>query len=192
MTNKQIVDKDTGEVIDINEIKKAIQEKAIEKVNEANKDIFELDLPLELKIIKVKGIDYSTCSVKENYQFEKVYNVDVRELMKSGNLSKSAKVFIATFESYIYFPTNSIVVDGHNPTTEEICEMVDLKRSSVFSLLNELEQKDVICRCKLNGDTIIYFNPFLYASGTSIHVDTVKMFKDSIYNPQNNSADKRD
>ena len=189
--SNQIVDDGTKEIVNTKEIRKAIEEKMMQDVNEANEKIFDLGLPLEIKIIKIKGIEFPTYSIKENYQFGKVYNVDVKELMKSGKLSKGAKAFIATFEPYIYFPTNSIVIDGKNPTIENICIMVDLKRSSVFTVLNELEDNEVIKRCKLNGDMIIFFNPYLYAGGTQIHIDTVDLFKDSIYNPNNNKADQR-
>lgn len=56
----------------------------------------------------------------------------------------------------------------------------------MYNILKELEMHDIIKRVKANSSNIIYFNPFLYASGGIVHNDTFKLFEESIFNPTNN------
>ena len=183
--SNQLIDLDTGEIINRDDIKDAYTNKLLEQSNKYQDELLKIGSCLDIKIIKYMGRDYSVIPIKKNYTFGKVFRMSVRDLMKENKLSKNAKVFIATFEPYIYFPYNSLVVENANPNIEIICKMCDLKKSAIYEVFKELEQLQVIKKVKLNGEIIIYFNPFLYASGGVVYKDTYEMFKGSIYNPQN-------
>ena len=181
--SNQLIDMTTGEIVDREKIKRAYENKITEDRNEYAKELSKMGIVFDISIIKYRGVEYPVVTIKKDYSFRKVFVVDVREVIKE--LSKNAKVFIATFEPYIYFPHNTIVVDNKHPTIPEMCEMLDLKKSAVYNVLKELENHGVIKKINLNGEIVIYFNPFLYCGGGVVHKDTYKLFEDSIYNPLN-------
>lgn len=181
------IDVDTGEIIDDKQIIKAVAFKRNENFISATNTMIELGYKDVDRIVKYKGVEYPCVTIKEKYTYGKVFRVALREIMKDGKLSLNARAFIATFEPYISFPYNSIIVNAQYPSQQEIEDMLGLKRASVYNILKELEMYNIIKRVKANNKSVIYFNPFLYASGGIIHSDTYKLFENSVFNPINNS-----
>jgi hypothetical protein len=113
-----------------------------------------------------------------------MFRGDLKMLYKEQDLSIHALAFIAMFSAYIYFPKNHLIVDSQNPNIDKLCEMLKVKKSKMFEILKELENKYIIKRVKNGKDLIIYFNPFLFCSGGVAHKDTYELFKFNPYNPK--------
>jgi hypothetical protein len=181
----QIVDLKTGEIVDLEQIKQAIEISLYDKYIESAQTLIELNQDVNFRLVTAKnGESYSCVNVKEGYHFVKVFKVDVRRMLETFKPSHYARSFIYTFLSYVHFPTNSIVIDGECPSIEKLCEVFDVKKTKLYETLKELEQYEIIKRKKINGKLVIYINPFLHSTGL-VHEDTYKMFKDSGYNPYN-------
>jgi hypothetical protein len=177
--NNEILDTSTGEVISLDEIKRAKEEKVAKELSNIRSELKSLNIHSDLVLIKQRGENYPCVKVKPNHYFQKVFRVEVRELMKRKELSKNARMFIGTLQTFLYFPTNAVIVDGHNPTSEELIDLLDVGRSTYFNTLQELEEKEIIKRVKRNGDIVIYFNPFLFSAGGVVDKETLEMFKNS-------------
>lgn len=188
----RIIDKDTGEIIDNKEIINAKEIKRNENFIIATEELVQLGYDGVDRIVKYKGIKYPCVTIKEKYTFGKVFRVALREIMKNGKLSLNARAFIATFEPYISFPYNNIIINSQYPSQKDIEDMLGLKRASIYNILKELEMYDIIKRIKVNNSCIICLNPFLYASGGIIHSDTFRLFEKSVFNPTNNDMTTTD
>lgn len=155
-----LYDVETGEIISKEEIKKANDKRLIDLYLQYKQEAHNLGVGADLILFKYKGNTYPVVKINSNKLFMKVFRMNVRDLIENGNLSKNAKSFIACMQPYIYFPCNYIVYKCDNPTTEELIKMFDMGRSTLFDVLKELEEKEVIKRVKRGGQTIIYVNPF--------------------------------
>jgi hypothetical protein len=181
----QLFEIETGEIIAKKKYRKAIEEHVSEKFEEVYSASIELGEKLDLVLSKDKrGNNYSSMKVKEEYEFVKVFTVSKREVKKSNNLSKISKAAWFDLEEEIHFPTNTIVISGKSPSMEDLCEYLDLKKSKLYEVLKELENADLIKREKINGQIVIYVNPYLFNRGF-VDYDTIQMFKGSGYNPTN-------
>lgn len=178
---QEIIDTCTGEIISLEELKKAKEQKCIEDLHNMQRDLRELNINSDLMVIRYKGEQYDCKKIKHNHYFLKVFRVEVRELMKSKELSKNARMVIGTLQTFLYFPTNAVIIDGKNPTAEELMDILDLSRSTYFNTMQELESKEIIKRVKRNGDIVIYFNPFLFSAGGVVDRETYQMFCKSKY-----------
>jgi hypothetical protein len=179
----ETVDIYTGEVIPINEIKKAKQNKIIQTWEEETEDIRDLGLKNELLIVKHRGETLNCVEVKKSYYFNKQFRTTMQDLILNGDLSKNAQSFFFGISAFISFPSNSIIVKGKVPSNEKLEEITKLPRTSYYNAANELEEKEVIAKLKRNGQSIIYVNPFIITAGAFVEYSTLLMFKDSIYNP---------
>lgn len=173
----------TGEVIDIQEIIKIKEENAILEFNQTINEIYDLGGNSDLKIIKYKNREYCCVEVKREYEFNKEFRVELRDIMLSKNLGKNSKIIMATLSPFVSFPSNAVIIKGKNPTYIELMDILDLSKPVLMSALNELEDNEIIKRHKINGQTIIYFNCFLYIGGKCVEKDTFELFKNSRYNP---------
>lgn len=174
----------TGEIVNLKEIEEIMKEELKNKAKELRSVQEILNLPLTKLTNTHRGIEYKGIAIKEKYTFNRGFRVDTAEMMKENNLSVYALAFIARFEPYIFFPYNYIVVNAKHPTIKEYMEMLKISERKVFELLNELENAQVIKRIKTGKEVVIYFNPFLYSSGSPIHIDTYLMWKYNPYNPE--------
>lgn len=181
--DNQVYDPCTGEVIDDKEISKLKLITLKIETEELNK-LKHLEGSNETYVVaKIHGEKSNCVFLKKGYTFGKVLRVDVQKLMLSGVLGKNSRLIIATLEPFISHPRNSILIHSKTPSMKELEDIVGLKKTMLYEGLNELENNDIIKRVKSNGQIVIYFNPFLYASGTIIHDDTYELFKYSEYNP---------
>lgn len=181
--NGQIIEIETGEIVKKKEIKKALQAELAEHMLDNDIELQKLGESLGLRIVPDKrGAKFSVLNVKEDYEFVKVFKVALREALSTNTLSKAAKSAFLDFQTQTNFPTNTIVRNGQTPSTEQLCEWLDLKKSSLYNVLKELEDCEFILRKKINGQTVIYINPFIYCCGLVDH-ETIKLFEFSQYNP---------
>lgn len=181
--DNRIYDISTGEVVENKEFSKLKLIIVQEETDELNK-IKRLEGSNETYVVaKIHGEKSNCVFLKKGYTFGKVLRVDVQKLMLSGVLGKNARLIIATLEPFISHPRNSILIHSKTPSMKELENIIGLKKTMLYEGLNELENNDIIKRVKSNGQIVIYFNPFLYASGTIIHEDTYELFKYSEYNP---------
>lgn len=141
-----------------------------------------MGLSVELIAQKYKSETYNCIKIKPNAEFGKVFRVNARELALKSNMSEKCWAFISKTEPFIAFPTNSIVIKGSSPTLEELSKFMGYGQSKLYETLKELEDNEVIKRIKIKGNTIIYFNPFLYCSGKVVLTEVYNYFEDSQYN----------
>jgi hypothetical protein len=180
--NKTIVDADTGEaIINTDEIKELYNKEALRLKAEQ----VEMGISSDIRIQKIRCRTYPIKSIKPKYEFIKCFRIELRELMQSKEISKNAKYFIGLLCPFIYFPINSILIDGQHPTKESLMELSELSIHPVQNALSELEKHEMVKRIR-NGNTwTIYFNPFLICAGYGVDVETYNYFKHSIYNLEN-------
>jgi len=183
MEENQFIDMTSGEMYNKSELIKLLQEGQKNKFKDTNEILIALgELPSNLVI---NSREYEVVSIKKSYQFNKIFRVEVREIMlrKENKLSLYARATVATLECFISFPSNCVTINGAIPSRETLCELVGVGKSKMYEILNELEHNEIIKRQKENGGTVIYFNPFLYCSGKVVSKTTYDMFKDSMYKP---------
>lgn len=181
--DRQLVDKVTGEIINKKEIQGLQVDDLQYGTNELNKELRASGSEVTYKLIRVYGEKFNCIELKKGYAFGKVFRVELRKIMGSKKLSKNSKVIIATLEPFLSFPKNTIIIDGHTPTIKELQDYLVIGKTSIYQAFSELEEQEIIKRTKISGQTIIYFNPFLYSSGGYVETDTYELFKYSQYNP---------
>lgn len=181
----QLIDIRTGEIINKNDIKQALQREIYLKTHDNMAEAVELGIDIGIKLVKdKKGNDYHSINIKEGYHFVKVFKVDMRYTLESCNLSIFSRGFLYSCLAYLHFPTNTLVMDGESPTNEMICERFNIGKTKLYEVYKELDKIDINKRKKINGQLVIYLNPFLHSVGL-VDVETYKLFKDSPYNPIN-------
>jgi len=181
----QIVDTETGQIVNKEEIQKAIEQDTYETYLRNADKLFAIGSRPSSKIVKDKrGNEHNSYNVKEGYHFVKVFKVDVRNTLESCDLSIYSRAFLYSCLAYLNFPTNTIVIDGESPTLEVLCKKFKLGKTKMYEVFKELEKIDLIKRKKINGQLIIYINPFLHSCGL-VDSETYNLFKDSLYNPIN-------
>lgn len=177
----QYIDTRTGEIIELHELSKVVSKNMIDTFCESSGHLINMGVNVPFRIVKTKIGKSSTINVKESYHFAKIFKVDVRDMMIKTNLTVHAKAFIYTCLCYLYFPSNTVIVNGKNPDIKELCDIVGIGKSKLYEVLDELEENDVIKREKINGCLVIYFNPFLHSCGL-VDKYTHDLFQASIYN----------
>jgi hypothetical protein len=181
--NEVLYDQSTGEVIDKKEIKKAYQAELARIMLENELELNEIGEHIGLRIVSDRrGKQSHVLNVKEGFHFVKVFKVALREVLSNNNLSKAAKSAYLDFEAYTSFPSNTIIVNGETPDTERLCKLLDLKKTRLYDVLKELETAELIQRKKINGQLVIYINPYIYCCGL-VDNETLELFKHSRYNP---------
>lgn len=181
--NNVLYDQSTGEVIDKKEIRKAYQAELASIMLENELELSDIGEHLGLRLVQDRrGKQFHVINVKEGFHFVKVFKVALREVLAANKLSKAAKSAYLDFEAYTNFPTNTVIVNGETPTTEQLCELLELKKTRLYDVLKELETADLILRKKINGQLVIYLNPFIYCCGL-VDNATLELFETSPYNP---------
>jgi Fic family protein len=178
-----VYDKLTGSVIDLEEVKKAKERNAIETFHESMEELRELGLNPELVVIKYRNREYTCVDIKREFEFNKEFRVELREIMLSKELSKNARCFIGTLSPFVSFPSNAIHIKYKNPTFDELMDILDMSKNTLSATFKELEENDIIKKIKVNGDMVIFFNPFLFCGGYCVEKSTFDLFENSIYNP---------
>ena len=186
--NGQLIDVETGQIVDKKDVKKAYEKEIYHAFMKSHHEQVELGIQSDLRVVKDKrGNEFQSLNVKEGFHFVKVFKVDVRFLLESSKMSIFSRGFLYTCLAYINFPTNTLIINGQQPTNEIICDLFGIGKSKLYEVYKELEYLDVIKRVKVNGQWIIYINPFLHSTGLVVKV-TYEMFKGSLYNPENRSS----
>ena len=184
MNNIKMIDKEniiqinTGEIIKFEDIKKAKEERILNEYKDMVDDLSALDVKTDYKIIEYKKKNYNVVNIKTDFQFNKEFRVELRDVMKSGLLSKNARCFLGTMTPFISFPTNTLIIDGKNPSIEDLKDITDMGNNVIYKTLKELEKACIIKRVNTNTQLIIYINPFLYCGGYCVEEETYKMFKE--------------
>lgn len=182
INGQTIYDKFTGEVVDIQELITIKTENAINEFHTTLSEIRDLGGNDLYQIVKYKNREYNCIEIKREYEFNKEFRVELRDLMLSKSLSKNARMFIGTLTPFISFPSNVVIIKGTNPTYEVLMDILDISRPVLLQTLTELEKQQIIKRNKVNGQNLIYFNCFLYSGGKCVEKSCYELFKDSAYN----------
>jgi len=160
-----VFDRQTGAVIDLQEVKKAKERDAIDTFHNSMEELHELGLTPDLVVVKYRNREYQCVEIKREYEFNKEFRVELRDLMLSKELSKNARCFIGTLSPFVSFPSNAIHIKYKNPSLDELMEILDMSKNTLSATLKELEDLTIIKRVKRDGQLIIYFNCFLFCGG---------------------------
>lgn len=179
----QLVDIETGEIVNLKEIQASKKKKIQDDFATLQADSTLTGIPLNLRLITIKGRDYGCIPIKKNYQFNKIFQTELKDIFDATNLDIGSLGFLTRFTPYIYFPENYLLIDGKIPTLETLWTKLNIKKRKLILILKELEFYDFIKRVKVGRNNIIYINPFLYCSGGSVSIETFKLFKESLFNP---------
>jgi hydroxymethylpyrimidine pyrophosphatase-like HAD family hydrolase len=129
----QIYDKETGEIVSTNNIKKALETHLNKEFEKFYQQSLEIGKKIDLVLIKDKrGVSYQTLKIKEDYEFVKVFTVSKREIKKASKLSKVAKAAWFDLEEEIHFPTNSIVIDGKSTKYKRFVRVFRFKEIKII------------------------------------------------------------
>jgi hypothetical protein len=181
--NGVLYDVTTGEVINTKELRKAYQANVALKLVKNELELSEINEHLGLRLVADKrGQEFHVLNVKEGFHFVKVFKVALREVLTTNDLSKASKSAYLDFEAYTNFPSNTVSINGGTPSIETLCKALDLKKTRLYEVLKELETADLIRRKKINGQLVIYINPYIYCCGL-VDYETIEIFEDSMYNP---------
>lgn len=139
----ELIDRENGEIINLNDIKKAKKKKLIDKVQEVNKELHELGLESEMIICEYKGNTYNCIKIKPNFQFDKMFRTSMQDVIREENLSMIAKALLITIMPFIIFPSNMVSIKGCD-TLEDIGGLAGLKPSTMYKAMKELCDKQII------------------------------------------------
>lgn len=174
-----VVDLETGEQLSRKLAQLIINQKTKDDHAKNIKNMVESGGEPDTRLVKNKhGQSFHVINVKEGYDFVKTFKVEARELLREIDLSLNACGFMYKAINYIHFPSNTVVIDYETPDIEKMCKVFKIKRTNLYKILKELEQKGVIIRKKVNGQSVIYINPLLHSCGL-VDVDVYHMFIDS-------------
>jgi hypothetical protein len=113
-----------------------------------------------------------------------MHRTDLKELMMNNKLSVQESAFIGRLTPFITHPDNDVKVKNQYLTLEELSEFCGFSKNVMTKTIKSLEQLEIIKVVKGgNRPPIIYFNPFLYAAGREVTIDTYMIFEQSKYNP---------
>lgn len=140
--------------------------------------------------IVFKGQEYKCVQIKNDYEFNKIFSVALRDFLSKNKISVASTHFLFCSLPYISFPLNTLVINGKNPNLDSLKKLLGFKKTSIYKIFKELESLFLIKKIKLNGCTIIYFNPFLICSGGIVAEETYQLFKESEYNIINKDTKK--
>jgi hypothetical protein len=186
--NEQIIDSDTGELITEDDFHEIFSEDIYTKLQDYKKACRDTGQLPQLGINKLQGVKYACFPVKNKHKFNKVFEVDMKELIMAKTLTTNEFAFIGCFTSFITFPTNEIKINNEYLTFEEIGKMIGIGKNAISTTLKNLEKNEVIKVIKRHKlPPIIYFNPFLICGGKVVEYETYMLFRDSIFNPNKHS-----
>jgi hypothetical protein len=182
------VDHETGQVITKKELKAENDKQLHESHNQYMRNSVEYGLNQKQKLVKVKEPkEQRKRTIKEGYTFNMIHRTDVKDFYDNygDELTLQDISFIGMFSAYITYPNNDIKINKKYLTLEELAKKSKLSKNKITSTIKNLERLEVIKVIKGgNVPPVIYFNPFLFASGREISEDTYQMFCKSKFNPE--------
>lgn len=111
-------------------------------------------------------------------KYTKLYTVKFRSLINNTTLSMNAIGMFGCFQAYLEMYTNRIAKpSGENLTNKDIIKITKLSENTVYKILNELEEGNIIKRVGNRQSRQIYLNPYIVTAGTEIQQETYDMFK---------------
>lgn len=187
-SKNEVIDLDNGEITELEEQKKNIVQRAKQATLESNKELAEIGLPSNIKtiIVKDKSRKPALVEIKKDYEFNKLFRVDFRELFQRPEMikNKNARLAIASLLGFITFPSNKIVIDGESPSNADLEKLWGISQTIVKRVLKDLEYHEVIKRPTENGQRAIYFNPFLVSCGLKVDESTYMLFRETTFNSE--------
>lgn len=181
--DNQIYDTSTGEILDKKELKLAAEIKIKETSRAITREMIDMGIYLDVRVVRdTFGEEYNSINIKENYEFNKIYRVELMKLFNEIQLDAISYAFLGRFTPCLHFPSNSLMLNGTHPSQVEMADAMGIGKTKLNEVLKQLEFYNIIKREKINGKLYIFFNPFLYSTGV-VSLDTVRLFKESVFNP---------
>lgn len=176
---------DTGEIFTKPEVEKYIKKKIelftskqVNSIKQASQDIFGVKSDQRLINKKNKKPKSNGKSKFDNGDFNIVYKNEtiLMELIKL-KLEVNEKLVYYVLRDFIAYPSNCILINGEVPQMIDLEPLIGLKERTIRKALKGLEGKGVVKLLRSGVRKAIYFNPYYYASGKDLDINTLKMFE---------------
>jgi hypothetical protein len=92
-------------------------------------------------------------------------------------LNATEKLVYYRLRDFIAYPTNCIVINDRIPSVKDLEPIIGLTERSIVTALSELERLELIKRKQYGHKKAIYFNPYFYASGKDLSIETLELFE---------------
>jgi hypothetical protein len=181
---------DTGELFTKSEVDKYVSRRLeefsrqqLKEVKDVGNDIFGVESDQLLINKRSKKVKNKTKARLDNGDFNIVYKKQdiIMELIKL-KLEVNEKLVYYVLRDFVSYPSNNILINGEVPTILDLEPLIGLKERTIRKALKGLEEKGLV-KLKLAGvRKCIFFNPFYYASGKDLEIETLKMFELLDYN----------
>lgn len=114
-----------------------------------------------------------------NGQFGKAYNRAIIKLARL-NLHQSEYRIVFLFLSLVRPSSGLIAYKNYRPVNLEwVARELKISDKTVSRAITRLTDLGIICRASSGGDTIYFFNPYIYNKGRHINKTLFEMFKNS-------------
>lgn len=151
----------------------------LKEIKEVGSNVFGVET--EQILINKRSRKPKTSKTKSNFdngEFNIVYKnpIILLELINM-KLEINEKLIYYVLRDFISYPTNSILINGEVPSMTELEPLIGLKERTIRKALKGLEEKGFVKLKKTGVRNCIFFNPFYYASGKDLDINTLKMFE---------------
>lgn len=181
---------DTGELFTQSEVDKYVSRRLeefsknqLQEVKNIRNEVFGLESDQILINKRSKKPKTKTKARLDNGDFNMVYkNQNITMELIKMKLEVNEKLVYYVLRDFIAYPSNNILINGEVPTMLDLEPLIGLKERTIRKALKGLEEKGLV-KLKLAGvRKCIFFNPFYYASGKDLEIETLKMFELLDYN----------
>jgi len=149
-----IVDKETGEIVNTMEDgDKVIRKKSIKLMEE-------------------------TSEINKNEAFIKIFVKPLLQL--STVLSNSEAWFVTYLLSYLDY-TSGMIKDnnGNSITLDDMMDDTSLKPSATYNMIKKLTDKGIIAKIKTENKTYFVMNPYIFMKGKRVNNTLIDVFKNT-------------
>lgn len=180
-----IVNEDTGEIITSEQYHKEFSDTLKKQIERYVDSCNSVGQKPKFEYKTIKNITSAFVPVKERHHFNKVFRMDMKNIMLNEKLSEKELAVIGFMQHFVTFPNNDVIFNNEYLTIEEIANLMGMNRNALSKALKTMEQRQILkVITRHRHAPIIYFNPFLIATGRVIGIETYMMFKDTVYNPK--------
>jgi predicted HTH transcriptional regulator len=108
--------------------------------------------------------------------FYKGHTSEIRKIMKE--LSANEKAFLFSIATYIGYEDCCLKYDnGENITSEDLIQITNLGRTTVFDVISSLIKKDILYKGRNSKNRQYFINPWLFCKGNRINKVLKTMFQ---------------
>ena len=112
-------------------------------------------------------------TVNKSYNFNIIYTKCFYDKIKDVSLFAKGALLEMSFHIN---NENILIINDKIPTVKDIQNLIGLQKTKTYSILNELENKNIIKRVKNGNNNMIYINP-MYIANKNVKDGIIDIFK---------------